>query len=73
MDAQQETGWKFRLALQIAAQLPESGEDALAVLDLAAEIVSYYLRPRLEAGSSLPGSAPRRRARSSVRPSGRPR
>jgi hypothetical protein len=39
-----------RLAIQIAAQLPESERDALRVLQLAAELVSGFMegRPRPE-------------------------
>lgn len=36
--------WRRRHALQIAAQLPEDVEDALAVLDLARELVEKFLQ-----------------------------
>lgn len=39
-----------RIAIQIAAQLPEGESDALAVLKYANELVTGYLRP----GSSGP-------------------
>lgn len=35
--------WKRRLALEIASQLPERREDALAVLLLAQEVVDRFL------------------------------
>ena len=38
-----DDGWKRRLAIQIAAQLPERPADALAVLALAEELVKSFL------------------------------
>lgn len=35
--------WQRRVALQIAAQLPENTEDALLVLKLATELVETFL------------------------------
>lgn len=37
--------WHRRHAIQIAAALPETREDALTVLDLARELVENYLCP----------------------------
>jgi hypothetical protein len=37
--------WLRRQAIQIAAQLPESPEEALVVLGLAREIVDRFLMP----------------------------
>lgn len=37
--------WHRRQAIQIAAQLPENGEDALIVLGLARELVDAFLYP----------------------------
>lgn len=42
--------WRRRHAIQIAAQLPENVEDALAVLELAKQLVQDFLcegQPRL--------------------------
>ncbi len=42
--------WRRRHAIQIAAQLPENPDDALAVLDYARQLVEGFLRdgpPRL--------------------------
>jgi hypothetical protein len=35
--------WHRRHAIQIAAALPETGEDALIVLDLARELIETFL------------------------------
>jgi hypothetical protein len=35
--------WRRRHAIQIAAALPETGEDALIVLDLARELIETFL------------------------------
>jgi len=58
-----DNNWQRRMAIQIAAQLPERPEDALLVLELARELVETFLcegqRPRpaevitLPIGSSL--------------------
>lgn len=36
-------GWRKRLAIQLAAQLPEGTEDALVVLGYAQELVTEFL------------------------------
>lgn len=38
--------WLRRQAIQIAAQLPESQEDAATVLSLATELVKTFLAPK---------------------------
>lgn len=38
-----DRGWQRRVALQIAAQLPENLDDALAVLHLTKELVEVFL------------------------------
>lgn len=38
-----DTSWRRRQAVQIVAQLPESPEDALAVLELAKLLVQSFL------------------------------
>ena len=40
-----DDGWQRRLALQLAAQLPEKPADALAVLALTEELVKAFLMP----------------------------
>ena len=40
----EDQNWRRRQAIQIVAQLPEGTEDALAVLDLAKELVDGFLR-----------------------------
>jgi hypothetical protein len=40
--------WHRRHAIQIAAALPETGEDALIVLELARELVESFLYQRPE-------------------------
>lgn len=40
-----DDGWKRRLAVQLAAQLPEKPADALAVLALAETLVKTFLAP----------------------------
>lgn len=62
-----DTGWQRRVAIQIAAQLPENADDALMVLHLAVELVETFLKkdqPRMpaelidfSAASSSPCSA----------------
>lgn len=49
--------WRRRHAIQIAAQLPESPEDALVVLELARELVEGFLQGR-QARAPLPVPAP---------------
>ena len=58
--------WLRRHAVQIAAQLPEDTEQALAVLNLARILVETFL----SGDQALPshGSAPRRFAISIVKP-----
>jgi hypothetical protein len=41
---QADRNWHRRHAIQIVAQLPESTEDALMVLELAQELVEGFLR-----------------------------
>lgn len=41
-----------RVAIQIAAQLPESTEDALAVLRLASELVETFLEAKPPPGAT---------------------
>jgi hypothetical protein len=53
-------GWLRRQAVQIAAQLPEDPQDALAVLELAKTLVETFLltaQPTRERGEVLPFSA----------------
>jgi hypothetical protein len=38
--------WRRRQAIQIAAQLPEEPEDALAILEHAKDLVEKFLSPR---------------------------
>lgn len=38
-----DSGWRRRQAVQIVAQLPESPEDAIAVLELAKLLVQSFL------------------------------
>lgn len=38
-----QLGWQRRMAVQLAAQLPEDTEDALMVLDLVRELVEGFL------------------------------
>ena len=49
--------WHRRHAIQIAAALPETGEDALIVLELARELIENFLYRRPE----LPGGGARER------------
>lgn len=81
--AKHNQAWRRRHAIQMAAQLPENHEDALAVLALLKELVDSFLAPeadeprRLDQEGSLvafPGSssAPNRRANSNGNPSERP-
>ena len=39
-----DNSWRRRHAIQIVAQLPEGTEDALAVLELARELVEGFLQ-----------------------------
>lgn len=39
------TAWRRRLAVQIAAQLPEDREDALAVLRYSRELILNFMHP----------------------------
>jgi hypothetical protein len=43
MVKQTTEAWHRRHAIQIAAALPETGEDALIVLDLARELIETFL------------------------------
>jgi hypothetical protein len=43
--------WHRRQAIQIAAQLPENGEDALIVLELAREFLYPPQRPETPGGA----------------------
>ncbi len=43
-------GWRRRIALQIAAQLPDSSEDAIAILDITRRLVGFVA----EVGVRLP-------------------
>jgi hypothetical protein len=43
---QRDQNWQRRHAIQIVAQLPESNEDALMVLELAKELVQGFLCQR---------------------------
>jgi hypothetical protein len=46
----EDHNWRRRHAIQIVAQLPEAAEDALAVLELARQLVEGFLlegQPRL--------------------------
>lgn len=45
--------WHRRHAIQIAAALPETREDALAVLELARELVETFLCPLQRAAEPL--------------------
>lgn len=73
--------WHHRLALQIAAQLPEDTDDQLEVLNCVHRIVGFLARrPRVADNSGqtvlrFPGKSktPRRRASSSGNPSGLPK
>lgn len=76
--------WQHRHAIQIVSQLPDDEKDALAVLECAKYLVQHFLsgelfRPttyeRRPTASlfSFSTSASSRRARSTVKPSGRPR
>jgi hypothetical protein len=40
----EDHNWRRRHAIQIVAQLPEGTEDALAVLELAKELVEGFLQ-----------------------------
>ena len=71
-------GWRRRLALQIASQLPEEPEDAWAVLGHVERLVAFFCErppdpppePDDQAVLRFPGgpSSPRRRARSTGSP-----
>lgn len=43
MGAEMQAGWQRRMAVQLAAQLPEDIDDALTVLELARELVESFL------------------------------
>lgn len=44
--SQTESGaWQRRLAIQLAAQLPEKPQDALIVAELVVELVKAFLTP----------------------------
>lgn len=45
--------WLRRHAIQIAAQLPESPEDAILVLELARQLVEGFLKPQPALDRSL--------------------
>lgn len=84
--AKHNDAWRRRHAIQMAAQLPDQYDDAVAVLGLLKEIVDNFLAPEAESNNAprrldqegslvaFPGSssAPNRRASSNVSPSGRP-
>lgn len=74
--------WHRRHAIQLAAQLPEHPEDALAVLRYATELVEQFLAPSypqeaqgrpVVAFRRTGASSPRERAISSVSPSALPK
>ena len=59
---QLDHNWQRRHAIQIVAQLPETTEDALMVLELAKELVETFLldrqpRPALAEVMAFPASA----------------
>jgi len=54
----QNDGWRRRQAVQLAAQLPESRADALAVIEYVKEIAEGHLFP---AESSYPQAAKSRK------------
>lgn len=69
-------GWRKRLAVQLAAQLPERPEDARAVIEYLSEILRDFIsRPR-EAGGpkviEMDQIAASRRASSTGNPDGSP-
>lgn len=74
------TAWRKRLALQIAAQLPEELDDALEVLNCAEGLVRYLFNPptapqpnsRNQSVLRFP-KTPSRSANSSGSPSGLPK
>lgn len=84
MVADPKRGWHRRQALQIASQLPEEPEDAWAVLGYVEQLVGFFFEeppdpspdpPDDQAVVRFPGgpSSPRRRARSTGRPSDLPK
>ena len=76
-----ESNWQRRQALQIAAMLPDNPDDALLVLGYARVLVERYLQSAATPGTEgnhavvdFPDSATsRRRTKSRVMPSKRPR
>jgi hypothetical protein len=74
-------GWLWRHALMIAAQLPESPEEARIVLGYAQMLVERPSQASLSAGGHhevldfrpVGPSSPRRRARATGSPSARPK
>jgi hypothetical protein len=53
LDEKNHELWLRRQAVQIAAQLPESGQDALQVLTYAREVVEKFLAPEREQKDGL--------------------
>ena len=49
-----EESWHRRLAIQLAAQLPERYEDAIAVLRATERLAEEYLKDTGEAAGSVP-------------------
>ena len=52
-----DNAWRRRHAIQIVAQLPERPEDALAVLELARELVQTFLVQDRDRAPGKPNSA----------------
>lgn len=52
-----DNAWRRRHAIQIVAQLPERPEDALAVLELARELVQTFLVQDRDRTPGKPNSA----------------
>lgn len=77
-----DAAWHRKQALHIASQLPENADDAWAVLDWVERLVRDYFGPRKPdpppGGGQLvrfPGgpTSPKRRARSTDKPTGLPK
>lgn len=80
----QPQGWHRRQALQIASQLPDNPDDAWAILEIVGDLVRFFAGPDPKppdggdddhAVLRFPGgpSSPRRWAKSTERPPGRPK
>lgn len=69
--------WHRRHAVQIAAQLPENAEDALAVLELAKSLVESFWSdskpPNQAVLVSFPSASSNRRARATESAAGLPK